>query len=254
MSDIDESGGRETVRQIAAENGRAAFFRADVGGESDVRALFAFAESTYGSADILVNNAGPYYPEPMSNWLTTMQGNLLGTMYTTLCAVESMIPRGPGAIVNFGSTSALGHGRDHSPSPAYDAAKAGLTRLTTTLAWLKEKHGIRVNCIVPHWVATDEVATFVAGLTLGQRVQYKVPDILLSTDEIADAVRQLNHRRTARGPGDDLPWRRAALFDSGRRSGLCRVGKTLTGSCRRQRLSVRSRGDCQHLHARDMKQ
>lgn len=191
VSDIDEAGGQETVRQIEREGGRAAFFRADVGVEAQVRALFGFADERHGGVDILINTAGPYFPEPLEKWMKTVHANLLGTMYGTLCAIGSMTKRDGGAIVNFGSTSAVGHGRDHSSAPAYDVAKAGIMRLTTTLGWLKERHRIRVNCIVPHWVATEEVAGFVAGLTPQQRVEYKVPDVLLTTDEIADAVLQL---------------------------------------------------------------
>ncbi|MCH7578459.1 MAG: SDR family NAD(P)-dependent oxidoreductase, partial [Chloroflexi bacterium] len=42
VADIDEEGGRETVRQIEAAGGRAAFIRADVASEADVRAMVAF--------------------------------------------------------------------------------------------------------------------------------------------------------------------------------------------------------------------
>jgi NAD(P)-dependent dehydrogenase (short-subunit alcohol dehydrogenase family) len=47
VNDVSESGGRETAELIENEGGRAAFFRADIGNETEVRALIAFAESTY---------------------------------------------------------------------------------------------------------------------------------------------------------------------------------------------------------------
>ena len=56
--DVDEDGGRETVREIEAAGGRAAFVRADVTSEADARAMVAFAEETFGGLDILHNNAG----------------------------------------------------------------------------------------------------------------------------------------------------------------------------------------------------
>ena len=191
VSDIDEHGGRETVRRIEAEGSRAALFRADVGVEAQVRALIAFAEKTNGGLDILVNNAGPYYPEQLGHWSETVQANLLGTMYGTFHAIEAMRRRGGGAIVNFGSTSALGYGWKHSKSPVYDVVKAGVIRLTTTLAWLRERDGIRVNCLVPDWVATEEVQAYVNGLTPQQRKEGGVPDVLTTLDEIADAVVEL---------------------------------------------------------------
>jgi NAD(P)-dependent dehydrogenase (short-subunit alcohol dehydrogenase family) len=192
VNEINDAGGRETVRQIEAQGGKAAFFHADITAESEIEALIAFAESTFGGLDILVNSAGPHVSgNPLEDWIQTIQGNLIGTAHGTLHAIDAMRRRGGGAIVNFGSTSAIGHGRKHSPWPAYDIAKAGIVRLTTTLGWLKEKEGIRVNCIVPAWIASEEVRTFWEGITPEQRKELDAPDVLLTLDEIADAVIEL---------------------------------------------------------------
>lgn len=199
VSDIDEAGGRETVRRLEGEGGRGSFFRADAGVDAEIGALIAFAEKTYGGVDILVNNAGPYYPEPLGQWFETVQANLLGTMYGTLHAIEAMRRRGGGAIVNLGSTSSLGYGRKHSPSPAYDAAKAAVMHLTATLAHLREQFGIRVNCLVPDWVATEEVRAYWDALTPEERKERGVPEVLTSVDEIADAVVQLLTDETLAG-------------------------------------------------------
>jgi 3-oxoacyl-[acyl-carrier protein] reductase len=179
----------ETVRLIADGGGKAAFFRADVGIDNDVQALVRFAEKTQGGLDLMVNNAGSYYPGILEHWSETVQCNLLGVLYGTLHAVEAMHRRGGGAIVNFGSTSGLGFGPANSP--AYDAAKAAVIRLTGGLACLREQYGIRVSCLVPHWIAVPEVTAHVTSLTPEQRRQRKVPDVLLTTEEIADAVVQL---------------------------------------------------------------
>jgi hypothetical protein len=48
-----------------------------------------------------------------------MAVEILAPMRSTLAAIEAMRRRGGGAIVNIGSTSALGHGHKHSPWPAY---------------------------------------------------------------------------------------------------------------------------------------
>jgi NAD(P)-dependent dehydrogenase (short-subunit alcohol dehydrogenase family) len=192
VNDIDEAGGRETVHQIEAGHGKAGFFQADVSSESQIKALIAFAESTFGGLDILVNSAGPHFSQgPLENWVETIQGNLMASAFGTLHAIESMRKHSGGAIVNFSSTSALGHGRKHSPWPAYDIAKASIIRLTTTMAWLREKERIRVNCIVPAWIASEEVKEFWEGLTPQQREQYSAPEVLLTLDEVADAVLEL---------------------------------------------------------------
>ncbi len=192
VSDIDEAGGRETLRRIEAAGGKGAFFRADVGVEANVRALVAFAESTFGGLDILVNNAGPYFPvDRLTRWEETLRTNLLSAVNATLLAIEPMRRRSGGAIVYYGSTSAVGHGHEHCPSPAYDVAKAGVARLATTMGWLRETYGIRVNCIVPDWVATDEIREYVDALSPEQRRAGGVPETLTTLDEIASAVLRL---------------------------------------------------------------
>ncbi len=193
VSDIDEAGARETVRQIETERGQAIPVRCDVAREVDLRNLFDAAEREYGGLDIVVNNAGPAYEEsgPLEGWIETIEGTLLGTMRATLLAIEALRRRGGGAIVNIGSTSALGHGRKHSPWPAYDVAKMGVMRLTTTLGWLGEKEKIRVNCLVPAWIASPPVAAYVATVSPAERQARGVPKTLITLDQIADAVMRL---------------------------------------------------------------
>ena len=214
VSDINESGGRETVRLIEADGGRASFFRADAGVESEIKRLIAFAESTYGGLDILVNNASaPYPPQgPLKGWFDAIQVDLLGAMWGTFFAIEAMRRRGGGAIVNIGSTSALGHGRKHSNSPGYDVAKMGITRLTTTLAWLRASDNIRVNCLVPDWVASPEVKEYFDSLTPEERKAKGVPAVLTTLDEIADAVVRLVRDESFAG--------RILVFASGERPRL----------------------------------
>lgn len=217
VSDVDEAGGQGTVRRIQVDGGRGAFLRANVGNEADVRALIAFAESSFGGLDILVNNAGPYFPgDRLQRWDETLRANLLGAIYGTLHAIEPMQRQGGGAIIYYGSTSALGHGRKHSASPAYDVAKAGVARLATTMNWLHQAHRIRVNCIVPDWVATEEVQTYVDSLTPEQRRSGGVPDTLTTLDEIASAVLRLITDESLSG--------RVLVWWSGEPPGLIPVG------------------------------
>ena len=201
VNEINEAGGRETVRLIEANGGRAAFFRADVGNEQQVRALIRFAEATFGGLDILINNASaPFGPQgPLEHWFDAIHVDLLGAMWGTLHGIEAMRRRGGGAIVNIGSTSAIGHGRKHSKSPGYEVAKAGVIRLTTTLGWLNEKDKIRVNCLVPGWVATPEVKTFWDTMTPEQRREWHAPDTLISLDELAGTVIRLITDETLAG-------------------------------------------------------
>jgi NAD(P)-dependent dehydrogenase (short-subunit alcohol dehydrogenase family) len=73
VSDIDEAGGGDTVRLIERGGGRAAFFRADMRHESQVRDLVSFAEETFGGVQVLVNNASaPHGGAEIGSWMDSV--------------------------------------------------------------------------------------------------------------------------------------------------------------------------------------
>lgn len=192
VNDVDEEGGAETVRLIEADGGRALFARADVTSEAEIQGMIDLAVSTFGGLDILVNNAGgtprPHFPEaPAAHWGQTLDLNLRGPMLAIQHSAPAMRRRGGGAVVNISSVAGIGWS-PHS-SPEYAAAKAGLARLTATLAPLAESDGIRVNCIVPNWIGTDEVLAEIAEMTAEERAA--VPSELTAPEEIAGLVVRL---------------------------------------------------------------
>jgi NAD(P)-dependent dehydrogenase (short-subunit alcohol dehydrogenase family) len=73
-------------------------------------------------------------------------------MLATQLALAPMRRAGGGAVVNVASTAGLGS--EPYRSPEYGAAKAGLLRFTSARGAVD---GVRVNCIVPDWVATERV-------------------------------------------------------------------------------------------------
>jgi NAD(P)-dependent dehydrogenase (short-subunit alcohol dehydrogenase family) len=202
VTDINDQGGNETVRLIQIAGGNATFFHADVRDEHQVRDLIAFAEHTFGRVTTLVNNAsGPFRPdEPPEYWAGTVQTEFLGPIHATRYAIEAMRRSGGGAIVNIASISALWHGRRFpTRAPAYDAAKDGIIRLTTTLHYLAATDNIRVNCLAPGWIATDGPRQYWESLTPSERIDRGVPSKLLSVDDIANAVARLATDRTLAG-------------------------------------------------------
>jgi NAD(P)-dependent dehydrogenase (short-subunit alcohol dehydrogenase family) len=150
-SDVDEAGGHETVAMC---EGNARFVKADLTDTEELRRLVDEAAPT-----ILVNNAGggghipPHFPAAApGEWGATLDLNLRAPMLATQLALPRMREAGGGAIVNVASTAGLGSERYQSPE--YGAAKAGLIRFTSALGAID---GVRVNCIVPDWVATERV-------------------------------------------------------------------------------------------------
>jgi NAD(P)-dependent dehydrogenase (short-subunit alcohol dehydrogenase family) len=192
VNDLDESGGAETVRLIEVAGGKAAFVRADMTQEEEIQAAIEFAVSTFGGLDILVNNAGgtprPHFPDaPVEHWSRTLDLNLRGPMLAIQHALPEMRRRGAGAVVNISSVAGIGW-KPHS-SPEYSAAKAGLARLTATLAPLAERDAVRVSCIVPNWIGTQEVLAEIEAMSAEERAD--VPDVPTRPEEIAELAVEL---------------------------------------------------------------
>jgi len=59
------------------------------------------------------------------------------------------------------------------------------------LGWLKTAENIRVNCLVPDWIATPDVKQYFDSLPLDRRGKDGIPEVLTALEEIADAVLEL---------------------------------------------------------------
>jgi NAD(P)-dependent dehydrogenase (short-subunit alcohol dehydrogenase family) len=201
IADVDEEAGSSVVREIRSEGEQAAYIVADVASGADVSRMIAFAEDEFGGLDVLVNNAGgvtePYFPdgEP-EHWGRTLDLNLRGVMLSIHFGVRAMKKRGGGAIVNVSSMGGIGF-RPYD-KPEYGAAKAGVVRLTASLATLKEQMGVRVNCICPGWVDTPASRASRAEMTPEEREKL-VPPVLLQPEEIAEAVAMFVEDETMAG-------------------------------------------------------
>jgi NAD(P)-dependent dehydrogenase (short-subunit alcohol dehydrogenase family) len=147
VSDIDYALAGAVAAQIRGAGGQALAHRCDVASEVQVAAVVQRALREYGGLQFVINNAGPNLDDdPLSHWTRLLNANLLGTLLITRHAIDAMRDRG-GSIVNIAADSGLGFG--HEEQPAYAAAKAGVMRFTSALGFLQERHGIRVNCLVP---------------------------------------------------------------------------------------------------------
>ncbi|MEV6268939.1 SDR family NAD(P)-dependent oxidoreductase [Kribbella sp. NPDC051936] len=180
VADLDAAGGEETRALIGPT---ARFVQVDMRDDDAVRELMACRPQ------ILVNNAGggavlrPCFPEAsVERWTAALDVNLRAPMLTTQLAIPGMRAAGGGAVVNVGSTAGVGFGPHVSPE--YSAAKAALIRFTTTLPDLD---GVRVNCVVPDWVATPRGIRERAALPPAERGQAPVP-LEAVTDAVVDFV------------------------------------------------------------------
>ncbi len=150
VGDIDEAGGEALA---AGSEGAINFQRCDVLEASDIVALIEA-----GEPDILFNNAGaggarePIGEIAAEDWDRTQALLLRSVALGIRYAAPVMRARGGGAIVNTSSVSALGSG--YAPT-AYSTAKAGVLHLTRLAAADLARDGIRVNAVVPGFIATN---------------------------------------------------------------------------------------------------
>jgi NAD(P)-dependent dehydrogenase (short-subunit alcohol dehydrogenase family) len=104
-------------------------------------------------------------------------------MLATQLALEPMRARGGGAVVNIASSAGLGLAPYDSPE--YGAAKAGLIRFTASVASLREEIGVRVNCVVPHWIGLERAHAELAAMSPAERA---AAPPFVDPSAIADAV------------------------------------------------------------------
>ncbi|MFO0575472.1 MAG: SDR family oxidoreductase [Polyangia bacterium] len=150
----------EAVSALRAAGGQAAGHACDVAELGQVRALMDAARKTFGVPDVWINNAGlsaPYGPTvqvPPERFLKVLGTNVLGTYHGSLVALEQMVPRRRGKLINL-----LGRG-DRRPVPkqnAYASSKAWIRSFTLALAAEHRGSGVGVYAFNPGLVDTDLV-------------------------------------------------------------------------------------------------
>lgn len=149
----------ELVSELRASGARAMAIAADVSDEAAVTAMFDQAEQTLGPISALVNNAGVLAPQMAfvdtgaARWQQIFACNVFGTLLCSRAALQRMLPRRQGCIVNVSSLAA----RSGSPHEYVDyaASKGAIDSFTVGLAREVAGQGVRVNAVRPGLIATD---------------------------------------------------------------------------------------------------
>ena len=153
----DEAKGADTLEEIRASGGEAAFFPGDLSREADARALVEQAKERFGRLDVVVNNAGAGSRRcgveaadgPGVRLRKLMGPNLEAAYFVSAYAMPVLKAAGGGAIVNISSTATF-----HGNWGSYGVAKAGIEALTRAQAAEGGPHGIRANAVSPGWIKT----------------------------------------------------------------------------------------------------
>jgi len=153
-ADLQADAGRALAARFADQ---VRFMPCDVTDTAQLRQAIDGAATHFGGLDILFSNAGAggsmagveNWDE--AGWDRTQALLLRSVAAGAAFAVPHMKRRGGGAIINTSSVSALQAG--YAPL-AYSVAKAGVLHYTRVAAAELSAHRIRINAIVPGFIAT----------------------------------------------------------------------------------------------------
>ncbi|WP_027416745.1 SDR family NAD(P)-dependent oxidoreductase [Aneurinibacillus terranovensis] len=160
IADINFAAAEKVAADITEAGFKALPHRVDVSSKKEVQDMIRKGEEELGRIDILANVAGILGPSaPVSeiseeDWDRVLAINLKGTFLCCQAAIDGMIKRGYGRIVNISSVS----GKEGNPMLApYVSSKAGVIAFTKSLGKEIAKTGVTVNCISPTMIEGELV-------------------------------------------------------------------------------------------------
>jgi NAD(P)-dependent dehydrogenase (short-subunit alcohol dehydrogenase family) len=149
----------DLVDEISAEGGTAKAFALDVRDIEQLQAIIPAVTEALGQPDILINNAGIVDAERATKMSPELINDVFDTNLRSVFILSNEFARPliaqkmPGRIVNIASIAATqydGHG-----AALYSTTKAGVVRVTETLAVEWSKFHINVNGIAPGAFSSD---------------------------------------------------------------------------------------------------
>jgi len=158
----------DRIEQTKSDTGRAIAVYADVLERSTLIEAERVIQGEFGRVDALINAAGgnrptattspdlSFFDLPEDALRFVLELNILGTLVPSQIFGKSMAASGDGVILNISSMNAF---RPLTRTPAYAAAKAGVSNFTQWLAvHMAQEYSpsIRVNAIAPGFFITEQ--------------------------------------------------------------------------------------------------
>jgi NAD(P)-dependent dehydrogenase (short-subunit alcohol dehydrogenase family) len=157
--DIDDGEAHATIARCVAAGVAhpPLFFQVDLLDIVALQQACTAAGDALGTISVLVNNAASddrhdwrdMSVEYFDNRINT---NLRHYFFAIQALAPGMIDAGNGSIVNIGSSSYM---MQEDMFPGYAIAKSAVEGITRTMARTFGPHGVRVNTVLPGWVATE---------------------------------------------------------------------------------------------------
>ena len=161
--DINVAKADETIARCAEGDPRhhPVFIEVDLVDIDALRAAIVAAHGELGRIEVLVNNAASDERHTWDEmtpeyWDDRLNTNLRHYFFAIQAVAPQMLEAEHGSIVNIGSSSYM---MQEDFFPGYAIAKSGVEGITRTLARTFGPHGVRVNTVLPGWVATERQLT-----------------------------------------------------------------------------------------------
>lgn len=152
---------QEAAQQIRQETGvEIDCVQADVTKRADIDRLVEHMEDRYGRLDVLVNNAGTGIYKAFADvtdddLMDGMSVNFFAQFRLTQKALPLLKNAGSSVVINVSGRTAL-RGNFPPGSSCTGPAKAAEVRFSIDLATELAEHGVRVNCVIPGVVKSED--------------------------------------------------------------------------------------------------
>ena len=142
------------------EGFRFSAYKVDVSDYADTEWMMQKVLAELGRLDVLVNNAGVICDRSLrkmsaDEWHKVLRTNLDSVFNVSKQAIDPMLERGWGRIINISSVNAQSGAFGQAN---YAAAKAGMHGFTKALALEVARRGITVNTVSPGYLRTKMIA------------------------------------------------------------------------------------------------
>jgi NAD(P)-dependent dehydrogenase (short-subunit alcohol dehydrogenase family) len=167
----------EVLAEVSALGARAITVPTDITDADACARLMAAGVEEFGGIDVLVNNAfrfdafQSFEDVDLAQWRKIMDTNLFGSLQMTRAALPAMRARGGGSVVMVASMVT------RQPQPAqggYAISKGALLTATKVLAYELGPSKVRVNAVVPGWMAGPSVDIYIDMTSTGRGVEPQV--------------------------------------------------------------------------------
>ncbi len=178
------------LEEMKGRNYSFAAFPVDVVDYDNCAKMSAQIQAECGAIDILVNNAGitrdmTFKKMTKADWDAVMRTNLDSCFNMTKQAMDGMVERGWGRVINVSSVNGQ---KGAFGQTNYSAAKAGIHGFTKALALEVARKGVTVNTISPGYIGTKMV-TAIPKEILDSKILPQIPiGRLGKPDEVAGLI------------------------------------------------------------------